>query len=111
MIKKFLDLGQQPLANSYLKKKNLSKKEKKYRLQVGLNIKKKLVSIIKTVPSGKMFNDNYPYRSSISKTMKKSFENFAKKVKKKFNPKFIIEIGSNDGVFLKYFNKKKNCWY
>ena len=40
MIKKFLDLGQQPLANSYLKKKNLSKKEKKYRLQVGLNIKK-----------------------------------------------------------------------
>ena len=107
MIKKFLDLGQQPLANSYLKKKNLSKKEKKYRLQVGLNIKKKLVSIIKTVPSGKMFNDNYPYRSSISKTMKKSFENFAKKVKKKFNPKFIIEIGSNDGVFLKYFNKKK----
>ncbi len=106
MIKKFLDLGQQPLANSYLKKKNLYKKEKKYRLQVGLDIEKKLVSIIRTIPSGKMFNDNYPYRSSISKTMNQSFGYFAKKIKKKFKPKFIIEIGSNDGAFLKYFNKK-----
>ena len=105
MIKKFLDLGPQPLANSYLKKKNLHKKEKKYHLEVGLDIKKKLVSIINTAPSNKMFNENYPYRSSISKTMKQSFKYLANGLKKKYNPKFIIEIGSNDGVFLKYFKK------
>ena len=29
MLKKFLDLGQQPLANSYLRKSQLKKKEKK----------------------------------------------------------------------------------
>ena len=44
----FLDLGKQPLANSYIKKKNLSKKERKYRLIVRFNKNNKLVSIKKT---------------------------------------------------------------
>ena len=37
---KFLDLGLQPLANSYLKKKNLNLKEKKFKLEIGFNQKK-----------------------------------------------------------------------
>ena len=32
----FLDLGLQPLANNYLNSNNLKKKEKKYRLKVGI---------------------------------------------------------------------------
>ena len=95
----------QPLANSYLKKKYLKKREKKYRLEIGFNSRKKIVSILKTIPSKKMFNKYYPYKSSISKTMKKSFKIFATKIKKKYKPKCTIEIGSNDGAFLKYFNK------
>ena len=106
MIKKFLDLGHQPLANSYLLKKNLKRKEEKFKLEIGFNDKNYLVSILKTVPKEKMFNKNYPYKSSESITMKSSFKNFAKKIKKKFNPNFIIEIGSNDGAFIKNFNKK-----
>ena len=39
----FLDLGSQPLANSYLTKKNLHKKEKKYRLIVCFNKENKIV--------------------------------------------------------------------
>ena len=35
-MKKFLDLGLQPLANSYIKKDNLKSKEKKFKLVVGL---------------------------------------------------------------------------
>ena len=38
-MKKFLDLGLQPLANSYLTKKNLKLKEKKFRLEVGFDPK------------------------------------------------------------------------
>ena len=53
-----------------------------------------------------MFNNEYPYKSSESKTMQKSFKDLTVKIKKKFNPNFIIEIGSNDGVFLKNFNRK-----
>ncbi len=103
---KFLDLGLHPLANSYLEKKKLNLKEKKFKLQVGFNPKNYLVSIINTVPKEKMFNDKYPYKSSESFTMKNSFWKLSKKIKKKFKPKNLLEIGSNDGAFLQNFNKK-----
>ncbi len=103
---KFLDLGLQPLANSYLKKKNLNRKEKKFKLEVAFNSKNYLVSIVNTVPKEKMFNNMYPYKSSESKTMQKSFKNLTKKIKQNFKTDFIIEIGSNDGIFLKNFNKQ-----
>ena len=106
MIKKFLNLGYQPLANSYVLKKNLKRKEKNFKLEVGFNSKNFLVSILKTVPKEKMFNEDYPYKSSESNTMKNSFRNLSKKIKMRFNPKFIIEIGSNDGAFIKNFNRK-----
>ena len=38
--------------------------------------------------------------------MRAAFKNVAKKLFKRFKPKKIMEIGSNDGVFLKNFNKK-----
>ena len=103
----FLDLGYQPLANNYLNKKNKNKKEKKYRLKVCLDTKTKLVSIEKTVSSKTMFNNNYPYRSSMSKTMIKSFKDLSKLIKNKFKPNKILEIGSNDGAFIKNFKKNK----
>ena len=101
----FLDLGQQPLANYYLNKSQIKKKERKYRLIVCFNNKSKLVSIKKTFSSKMMFNNKYPYRSSMSKTMQRSFKELAKHIKLKINPKKILEIGSNDGSFLKNFNK------
>ena len=81
-MKKFLNLGFQPLANSYIKKKNIKVKEKKFKLVVCFNPKNYLVSILNTVPKEKMFNKNYPYKSSESNTMKKSFGDLAKKIKK-----------------------------
>ena len=106
-MKKFLDLGLQPLANSYVPKKNLHLKEKKFKLILGFNPKNYLVSILNTVPKEKMFNKDYPYKSSESKTMKISFMKLANKIKKRFKPKFLVEIGCNDGAFINNFNKKK----
>ena len=103
---KFMDLGLQPMANSYLKKNELNKKEKKYRLLVEFNNQTKVVSIKKKFSSKFMFTSKYPYRSSMSKTMKESFKNLALKIKKKIKPNLILEIGSNDGSFIKHFNKK-----
>ncbi len=102
----FLDLGQQPLANYYLRKNQIKNKERTYRLIICFNDESKLVSIKKTFSSKMMFNNKYPYRSSMSKTMQKSFKQLAEQIKKKFHPKKILEIGSNDGSFLKNFDKK-----
>ena len=109
MIKKFLDLGKQPLANKYLNKKDLKKKkvEYYYNLEVGFNLSSKLVSILNTVSSKKMFDKEYPYRASMSQTMQNSFKNLSKKILRKYNPNLIMEIGSNDGAFVKNFDKKK----
>jgi len=106
MLKKFLDLGLQPLANSYLKKSQIKKKEKKFRLEIMFNDKNYLVSIKKKISTLKMFNSTYPYRSSQSKTMLSSFKKIANEIKSRFNPNLVIEIGSNDGAFLFNFNKK-----
>ena len=101
----FLDLGFQPLANAFIKKKDVNKKEVKYRLKICFNKKNYLVSIKNTFSSIKMFNDTYPYRSSMSKSVTMSFKKLARKIKN-LKPKNILEIGSNDGTFMNYFNSK-----
>ena len=105
MNKLFLDLGMQPLANNYLK--IYKKKQPKYNLKLFFNSKSKMVSISKRIPSKIMFNNKYPYRSSMSITMKNSFKKLSKEIKKKFDPKILLEIGSNDGALISNFSKKK----
>ena len=105
MNKKFLDLGLQPLANEYLKR--YSSKQIKYKLEIYFDTKTKMVSISKRIPSPKMFNSKYPYRSSMSQTMRTSFKNLSVEIKKKFKPNKLLEIGSNDGALIKNFDKKK----
>ena len=113
MKKKFLDLGKQPLANSFLhniSKKNL-KREYFYNLSIGFDKKNHQVSLTKHVNPKMQYTNLYAHRASQSQTMKKFFQDIALKLQRKFKPKLSMEIGSNDGVFLKNFNKKntKNC--
>ena len=70
--------------------------------------KTKLISLDNFVSPKKMFNNKYAHRASASITMCKAYEILAKKIKKRFHPKSILEIGSNDGVFIKHFSKIKN---
>jgi methylation protein EvaC len=105
MYKIFLNLGYQPFANDF--SKNPKKIIKPNKLQIGFNTKNYLVSIAKKFPSKKIYNNKYPYLSSASKTMRESFRKLASKIKNKYNPKKILEIGSNDGSFIKHFKKKK----
>ena len=109
MNKVFLNLGLQPLANSFLKdiKKNTLQNEFFYNLKICFNPKNYLVSIAKPVNPKKQYTDKYAHRASESKTMRSAFKKIAKKLFKRFRPKKIMEIGSNDGVFLKNFDNKK----
>ena len=103
----FLNLGRHPITNNFLKT-NKPKNEFFYNLKLIYNKETKLVSLDNFVPPKKMFNDKYAHRASASKTMQKAYKNLAYKIKKKFKPKSILEIGSNDGVFIKYFSNINN---
>lgn len=108
MKKIFLKLLKQPITNSYLhnlSKKNL-KKEFFYNLNVSFDTNLFLVSLSKPINPKKQYTNKYAHRASESKTMRTAFKKIYQKFKKKFNPKKILEIGSNDGVFLSNFNKK-----
>ena len=95
----------QPLANQY--PSFTKKKQKKYNLNICFNTKSKVVSISKKMKSEDMFNEKYPYRSSMSQTMKRSFKKLSKEIIKRFNPNLTLEIGSNDGALITNFKKKK----
>ena len=103
MKRSFLDLGRQPLANNFKKKKNKSF----YNLKLFFDTKTKLVSINKSFDKKMMFNKTYPYRSSLSLTIKKHYRDLSIKLKKNIRFKNILEIGSNDGAFARNFDKKK----
>ena len=109
MNKVFLNLGRQPLANSFLKDigKKALQNEFFYNLKICFNSKNYLVSIAKPVNPKKQYTDKYAHRASESKTMRFAFKKIARRLYKRFKPKKIMEIGSNDGVFLKNFDKKK----
>jgi methylation protein EvaC len=100
MKKEFLDLGRQPVANAFLKKEDFDD-EFLFDLKVVFNTESKLVSIKKFVDPERIFNENYPYTTSNSFPMVKHFKDTADMLMKEFNPLTVMEIGSNDGSFLK----------
>lgn len=104
MKKKFLNLGKQPLANSFLR--SIKKNEFFYNLSVSFDTKNYLVSVTNPVNPKRQYTDQYAHRASESRTMREAFKKIALKLKKKFSPKLVMEIGSNDGVFIKNFSKK-----
>jgi predicted TPR repeat methyltransferase len=103
----FLNLGKHPITNNFLKVQNPNN-EYFYNLDLIFNSETKLVSLKKFVSPKRMFNDKYAHRASASKTMRLAYSKLAKSIEKKFKPKSILEIGSNDGVFIKHFNKINN---
>ena len=98
---KFLDLGNQPIANCFLSDGEFDD-EFFYNLSVGFDEESCLVSHMDFVEAIRMFNENYAYRGSMSKTMLLHFKSLSEKLKTILpqDPK-VLEIGSNDGVFLK----------
>jgi 2-polyprenyl-3-methyl-5-hydroxy-6-metoxy-1,4-benzoquinol methylase len=104
----FLDLGESPLSNSYLKKDELKKPEKKFPLHAYVCRYCLLVQLEEFEVPKKIFSE-YAYFSSFSKTWLKHAEKYVEKMMKKY--KFnqnstIIEIASNDGYLLQFFLKK-----
>ena len=101
-ITKVLDLGKQPLANKYPKNLSEIKKEKKFKLEIMFCKKCKSGQIKKIIDRNLMFEDYY-YLSSVNQKLKDHFESLSKKLSKY---KFVVDIGSNDGILLKPLKDK-----
>jgi len=99
-MKNFLNLGRQPIANAFIKEEDFDD-EFFYDLVVGFDEETGLVSLAEFVPPDKIFNENYAYHTSQSFPMVQHFKDIAIQLQAEFNPQRILEIGSNDGTFLK----------
>lgn len=92
-----MNYGSVPLAGDFPSKEELYE-NKKYNLNILFCENCGLVQTDSVINPDKLFKD-YRYMSSIG--LDKHFKEVAKLIKEKFNPKNILEIGSNDGVLLK----------
>ncbi len=106
-LKKFLSLGKTPLANSFLPEEDLSKKENAFPLELCFCPECRLVQLTEVVPPEMMFK-NYVYVSSTTKTFQVHFAKMAEDISKEFglgDSSLAVDIGSNDGILLKGFQK------
>lgn len=101
-----VSLGMSPLANNLLN--SLDEKTELFPLEIKHCEKCHNVQLSYVVPPGKMF-DNYLYVSSTAASFRKHFELAADQYIKEFNlnqTSLVVDIGSNDGIFLKPLKEK-----
>jgi len=103
MKKEFLDLGKQPIANDFIKEDEYSSPFF-YDLKVVFDEDTKLVSLKDFVKPELMFNENYAYNTSMSTPMVNHFKSTADMLMEEFRPVNVMEIGSNDGPFIRQFD-------
>ncbi|KKC05490.1 class I SAM-dependent methyltransferase [Mycobacterium nebraskense] len=102
-LREVLDLGRQPVSNAFVKPEETAKVPF-FRLVVGLCTSCTMVQQLDEVPPSQMFRADYPYRASGSAVIRKHFEDVARwiiSVIPDDENRFVVEIGSNDGVMLK----------
>ncbi|MFZ2555774.1 MAG: class I SAM-dependent methyltransferase [Minisyncoccia bacterium] len=92
----FLDLGKQPLANKYPREADFAT-EDFFPMQVLFCTNCKNVQLGTIISRERMFEDYY-YLSSVNQGLVRHFNALAEKLK---DAKFVVDVGSNDGILLK----------
>lgn len=108
-LTKFLDLGFTPPADDFLSEKRLEEPEIHYPLDVFICNNCSLVQLGYVVPPEILYQKDYPYEASMTKTGSKHFHSFAKTIFTRFNLSkgdLVVDIGSNVGVLLHGFKKQ-----
>jgi 2-polyprenyl-3-methyl-5-hydroxy-6-metoxy-1,4-benzoquinol methylase len=104
-----LNLGEHPFADTFIKRKELKKREAIYPLKVCLNKKTAFIETYFKTSALKRYNSyDYSYTSSNSSFSRSHWDTFCKNVLKNITNKKkmkIYEIGSNDGYLLNNFKK------
>ncbi len=105
----FVDLGMQPLCESYISENQLNKMEPFYPLHTYVCDKCFLVQLEEYVCPEDIFTE-YAYFSSYSDAWLQHAKNYVNMITEKLNLKGdsqVIEVASNDGYLLQYFVEKK----
>src|SRR5262245_7281512 len=92
----FLNLGLQPLANKYPTKAQFADEEF-FPLAIYFCTYCKNVQLGTMISRERMFADYY-YLSSVNAGLVRHFETLANKLA---NARFVVDVGSNDGILLK----------
>jgi len=107
LVHTFLDLGRQPLANSYLTAEQLAAgTEAAYPLHVRVCHRCFLVQADDAVPPGAIFDADYAYFSSYSTTWVEHARRYAAAMAERFGlgpESLVVEVASNDGYLLQHF--------
>ena len=107
LIHTFVDLGRQPLANSYLTADQLAAgNEPTYPLHARVCHKCFLVQVDDVVPADAIFDDAYAYFSAFSSSWVEHARRYAVAMRERFGlgPRsLVIEVASNDGYMLQHF--------
>ena len=110
IIKPFMKFGRMPIANAFYNKTDFNN-QYFYDMDVCFCKNCFVFQLLNIPKPKKMFHKKYAYFSSTSKFMQNHWKNLATIIKNNNNNneiKLIIDIGSNDGIFLKNFINKKN---
>ena len=102
-----LDLGHQSLTGIFPSKRN--QKISSGRLKLVFCDECKLLQLSENFNQTEMYGDNYGYKSSLNPTMVQHLKSKSIKLEiiaKLSNGDVVVDIGSNDGTFLSFFNKK-----
>ena len=102
-LSQILDLGNQPPSNSYVKIKGSS--EQRYPLQLVGCKNCGLLQLSVDVSPLELFHPEYQYFSSHSSTWLEHCENTIGVLKGTFDPRFVIEVASNDGYLLEILDR------
>lgn len=105
----FIDLLNSPASNSFLTNEQLNEPETFYPLKVYTCSNCFLVQVDEYKKSDAIFNGDYVYFSSYSKSWLQHAKEYTGLMQKQFgyNEKsLVIEVASNDGYLLQYFKEK-----
>ena len=107
---KFLDLGLHPPSDQFKKKVELNNPTTYYPLQVFSCKSCGFKQLNYVVDPKILYQQNYPYESSLTNQVKKHFAEFALSTIQEYNLNnndLVVDIGSNTGVLLSAFKKYK----
>ena len=106
----FVDLGEAPPSNSFLNVAQLDKPESYYPLKIFVCSNCFLVQVDEYKKANEIFDSEYAYFSSYSTSWLAHAKTYTEKMVDRFgisNNSLVVEIASNDGYLLQYFQEKQ----